>query len=312
MLFFVKVGARSAIVFSLFVRYTCVCAFCTGRKDICMRLIREIRHIPARTGHQKLIILRPAGQKGPVPGILWIHGGGYMTGMAAMVYGSCGRMLARKYGAVVVSPGYRLAWKKPYPAALEDCYNALEYMADHAEELGIRRDQLIVGGESAGGGLAAAVCLYARDQGRIPVAFQIPLYPMLDCFDTPSSRDNHGRNWNTRRNHWGWKHYLGDLYGSPSVPKYASPSRETDYTGLPPAYTYVLDGEPFLDETRTYIRNLREAGVDAAVDVYHGDFHGFDVFFWTRNAKTAKRKLCEHYAARFAAPPQTPGEPAPR
>ena len=277
-----------------------------------MRLIREIRHIPARTGHQKLIILRPAGQKGPVPGILWIHGGGYMTGMAAMVYGSCGRMLARKYGAVVVSPGYRLAWKKPYPAALEDCYTALEYMADHAEELGIRRDQLIVGGESAGGGLAAAVCLYARDQGRIPVAFQIPLYPMLDCFDTPSSRDNHGRNWNTRRNHWGWKHYLGDLYGSPSVPKYASPSRETDYTGLPPAYTYVLDGEPFLDETRTYIRNLQEAGVDAAVDVYHGDFHGFDVFFWTRNAKTAKRKLCEHYAARFAAPPQTPGEPAPR
>jgi acetyl esterase/lipase len=277
-----------------------------------MRLIREIRHIPARTGHQKLIILRPAGQKGPVPGILWIHGGGYMTGMAAMVYGSCGRMLARKYGAVVVSPGYRLAWKKPYPAALEDCYNALEYMADHSEELGIRRDQLIVGGESAGGGLAAAVCLYARDQGRIPVAFQIPLYPMLYCFDTPSSRDNHGRNWNTRRNHWGWKHYLGDLYGSPSVPKYASPSRETDYTGLPPAYTYVLDGEPFLDETRTYIRNLREAGVDAAVDVYHGDFHGFDVFFWTRNAKTAKRKLCEHYAARFAAPPQTPGEPAPR
>lgn len=312
MLFFVKVGARSAIVFSLFIRYTCVCAFCTGRKDICMRLIREIRHIPARTGRQKLIILRPAGQKGPVPGILWIHGGGYMTGMAAMVYGSCGRMLARKYGAVVVSPGYRLAWKKPYPAALEDCYTALEYMADHAEELGIRRDQLIVGGESAGGGLAAAVCLYARDQGRIPVAFQIPLYPMLDCFDTPSSRDNHGRNWNTRRNHWGWKHYLGDLYGSPSVPKYASPSRETDYTGLPPAYTYVLDGEPFLDETRTYIRNLREAGVDAAVDVYHGDFHGFDVFFWTRNAKTAKRKLCEHYAARFAAPPQTPGEPAPR
>ncbi|MBQ6060804.1 MAG: alpha/beta hydrolase [Clostridia bacterium] len=277
-----------------------------------MRLIREIRHIPARTGHQKLIILRPAGQKGPVPGILWIHGGGYMTGMAAMVYGSCGRMLARKYGAVVVSPGYRLAWKKPYPAALEDCYTALEYMADHAEELGIRRDQLIVGGESAGGGLAAAVCLYARDQGRIPVAFQIPLYPMLDCFDTPSSRDNHGHNWNTRRNHWGWKHYLGSLYGSPSVPKYASPSRETDYTGLPPAYTYVLDGEPFLDETRTYIRNLQEAGVDAAVDVYPGNFHGFDVFFWTRNAKTAKRKLCEQYAARFASPSRSPEGAPPR
>ena len=273
-----------------------------------MKLIRTIHWINGPQGRQRLIILHPAGQSGPLPGILWIHGGGYMTGMAAMVYASCGRMLARKYGAVVVSPGYRLAWKKPYPAALDDCYAALEYMAGHAEELGIRKDQLIVGGESAGGGLAAAVCLAARDRGKIPVAFQIPLYPMLDCFDTPSSRDNHGRNWNTRKNHWGWRHYLGALYGSPDVPKYASPSRETDYAGLPPAYTYVLDGEPFLDETLAYIRNLQAAGVDAAVDVYHGDFHGFDVFFWTRNARQAKRELCRRYAARFAAP----GGPQPR
>ena len=270
-----------------------------------MRLIREIRHITAPQGSQKLIILRPAGQAGPVPGILWIHGGGYMTGMAAMVYASCGRMLARKYGAVVVSPGYRLAWRKPYPAALDDCYTALEYMWDHADELGIRKDRLIVGGESAGGGLAAAVCLAARDRGKIDVAFQIPLYPMLDCFDTPSSRDNHGRNWNTRKNHWGWRHYLGSLYGSPDVPKYASPSRETDYAGLPPAYTYVLDGEPFLDETLAYIHHLQEAGIDAGVDVYHGNFHGFDALFWTRNAKRAKQELCRRYAARFAAP-ETP------
>ena len=265
-----------------------------------MRLIREIRRMPTPNGKRKLIILRPAGQMQPVPGILWIHGGGYMTGMPAMVYGSCGRMLARKYGAVVISPGYRLAWRKPFPAAFEDCYAALGYMADHAEDLGIRKDQLVVGGESAGGGLAAAVCLAARDRGKIPVAYQIPLYPMLDCFDTPSSRNNHGHNWNTRKNHWGWRHYLGDLYGSPDVPKYASPSRETDYTGLPPAYTYVLDGEPFLDETLTYIRCLQEAGVEAGVDVYHGDFHGFDALFWTRKAREARRKLCERYAARFA------------
>lgn len=270
-----------------------------------MRLKREIRRMPAHGGHQKLIILRPAGQREPLPGILWIHGGGYMTGMAAMVYASCGRMLARKYGAVVVSPGYRLAWRKPYPAALEDCYAALAYMADHAEELGIRRDQLIVGGESAGGGLAAAVCLCARDRGKIPVAFQIPLYPMLDCYDTPSSRDNHGHNWNTRRNHWGWRHYLGDLYGTTPIPKYASPSRETDYAGLPPAYTFVLDGEPFLDETVEYIRRLKEAGVDASVDIYHGNFHGFDAFFWTRSAKDAHRQLCRQYESRFVreAPP---------
>ena len=136
-----------------------------------MRLVREIRHISTPNGRQKLIILRPKTQTGPVPGILWIHGGGYMTGMAAMVYASCGRMLARKYGAVVVSPGYRLAWKKPYPAALEDCYAALEYMADHAEELGIRRDQLIVGGKCRR--RAGRRCLPVRtgpgpDSGRVP------------------------------------------------------------------------------------------------------------------------------------------------
>ena len=265
-----------------------------------MRLKREIRRVKGPACPEKLIILRPAKQDGPLPGILWIHGGGYMTGMASMVYASCGRMLARKYGAVVVSPGYRLAWRKPYPAALEDCYSALEYMAEHAEELGIRPDQLIVGGESAGGGLAAAVCLYARDRGKIPVAFQIPLYPMLDCYDTPSSRDNHGYNWNTRKNHWGWRHYLGKLYGTTPIPKYASPSRETDYSGLPPAFTYVEDGEPFLDETLTYIQNLQNAGIDAQVEVYHGRFHGFDALFWTRNARDAKAKLCRHYAARFA------------
>ena len=268
-----------------------------------MRLVREIRHISTPNGRQKLIILRPKTQTGPVPGILWIHGGGYMTGMAAMVYASCGRMLAQKYGAVVISPGYRLSWRKPYPAALEDCYAALEYMAEHAKELGIRKDQLIVGGESAGGGLAAAVCLYARDHGNIAVAFQIPLYPMLDCCDTPSSRDNHGHNWNTRKNHKGWKHYLGPLYGTPSVPKYASVARETDYAGLPPAYTYVLDGEPFRDETLTYIQNLRNAGVEASADVYPGNLHGFDqIQFWTKKAKEAKQQLCRHYAERFAPP----------
>jgi len=271
-----------------------------------MKLIREIRRITTPQGVQKLIILRPADRSHPVPGILWIHGGGYMTGMAAMVYASCGRMLAKKYGAVVVSPGYRQAWKKPYPAAMEDCYAALEYLSDHAEELGVRKDQLIVGGESAGGGLAAAVCLAARDRGKIPVAFQIPLYPMLDCYDTPSSRDNHGRNWNTQKNHWGWRHYLGDLYGTTPIPKYASPSRETNYAGLPPAYTYVLDGEPFLDETLTYIRHLQEAGVDAAVDVYHGNFHGFDALFWQERAKKAKQELCRRYAERFAVPETPP------
>lgn len=252
------------------------------------------RVIDSPGGKMKLIIL----QYGVGPGILWIHGGGYVLGMAAMVYHSMGKVLAKHYGGVVVSPEYRLAKKEPYPAALEDCYAALKYMYAHADELGIDRDRIIVGGESAGGGLAAAVCQYARDKGEVPVSFQIPLYPMLDCEDTDSSRDNHAHVWNTKRNHWGWRWYLRDLYGTANVPPYASPSRSTDYRGLPPCYTYVEDGEPFYEETLAYVRNLNAAGVEAYVDVFHGNIHAFDALFWTENAKAARRKLI-HAAGKY-------------
>lgn len=263
-----------------------------------MTLTSKTIRIETPAGKLKLIVLHPREREAPVPGILWIHGGGYVLGMAEMVYDSCGKMLAEKYGAVVVSPAYRLAGKSPYPAALEDCYAALLYMYLNAEELGIDRTRIVVGGESAGGGLAVSTCLLARDTGEVPVAFQIPLYPMLDCEDTASSRDNHGKVWNTGRNHWGWSLYLGDLYGSDNVPKYASPARETDFSGLPPCYTFVQDGEPFFNETLSYVDNLRNAGVDAHVDVYHGDVHAFDMMTpWTPEAHEAKQRLCEAYVA---------------
>ena len=260
-----------------------------------MKLRTEKRYIDAGGRKMKIIILRPKEQQGKLPGILWMHGGGYMLGMSEMVYFSCGKMLAEKYGAVVVSPEYTLAGKKPYPAALTDCYDALTYMNSHRDDLGI--DRIIVGGESAGGGLAAALCIYARDRKEIGISYQIPLYPMLDCEDTESSRDNHGKGWNTRWNHWGWRHYLDGLYGSGNVPAYASPSRETDYAGLPPCYTFVCEGEPFYVETLIYVKNLQEAGVDAHVDVYKGDIHCFDAMFWTRQAREARRKLCKEYEA---------------
>ena len=253
-------------------------------------------HIDSSAGSLMVKVLQPKESDGPVPGILWIHGGGYMTGGAYMVNISVGKLLARRYGAVVVSPNYRLAGQAPYPAALEDCYTALEWMYAHAEELGIDKERIVVGGESAGGGLAAAICLYARDKGEIPIALQLPVYPMLDCEDTPSSANNFGEIWDTPRNHWGWRHYLGELYGTDQVPKYASPARETDYSGLPPCYTYVLDGEPFYCETLTYVQNLRKAGVEAYVDVYHGKVHAFDYYyFWEKQSRTAKDKLCEMY-----------------
>lgn len=270
-----------------------------------MRLNSEIRHIETAAGEMKLIVLRPEGVTEPVPGMLWIHGGGYISGMAEMVYVSRGADAARRYGAVVVSPEYRLAKEAPYPAALEDCYAALVYLKDHAGELGVRTDQIMVGGESAGGGLAAAVCMAARDRGEVNVCYQMPLYPMLDCRDTESSRDNHGLVWNTARNHHGWRTYLGSLWGG-DVPPYASPSRQTDYSGLPPCYTFVCKGEPFYTETVEFVRNLQQAGVEATVDVYPGDVHAFDMFLaWTppgRQARSAFRQHYQYAAAHYFAP----------
>ena len=261
-------------------------------KDLASRTVK----IDTGAGEMKMKVLQPKEADGPVPGILWIHGGGYMTGGTYMVLVSCGKMLAEKYGAVVVSPDYRLARKAPYPAALEDCYAALKWMYENADELGIDRTRIVVGGESAGGGLTAAVCIYARDRGEIPVALQLPLYPMLDCEDTESSADNPGLFWGTVRNHKGWKLYLGDLSGTADVPAYASPARLSDYSNLPPCYTFVADGEPFYAETLAYVKNLQAAGVDAKVDVYRGHTHAFDILLpWQEQSKQAKSRLCEEY-----------------
>lgn len=211
-------------------------------------------------------------------GVLWIHGGGYITGMALMAgMMGMGPLLVKNYGCVVISPEYRLGRKGRYPNALNDCYAALQYMAAHCEELGIRSDQIFVGGESAGGGLCAALCMLARDRGEVNIAFQMPLYPMIDDRDTESSRDNHNKVWNTRLNHFGWKTYLGELYGTDNVPSYAAPARQTDYCNLPPAYTFICTAEPFYCETLSFVENLQKAGVEVKYDVYEGLYHAFDM-----------------------------------
>ena len=231
-----------------------------------------------KIGDLKILILRPTVAAKPrkqTPGILWIHGGGYAVGMASMVFFSRALDLVRKHGAVVVTPEYRLAGKVPYPAALEDCYAALMYLKNNAQSLGCNEDQLMVGGESAGGGLTAALCMYARDRGEVKIAYQMPLYPMIDNLDTESSRDNHGIFWNTRRNHAARKLYLSQVSGE--VPVYAAPARQTDYRELPPAYTFVGDREAFYCETLTYVNELQKAGVEAHVDVYGTGLHAFDM-----------------------------------
>jgi acetyl esterase/lipase len=248
----------------------------------------------------RLLVLRPLERHPhPVPGVLWVHGGGYQSGTAEEIFGTRALSLVVKFGAVLIAPNYRLSRHHPYPAALQDCYTALLWLKEHAEELGVRSDQIMVGGESAGGGMAAALCMLARDRGEVNIAYQMPLYPMLDDRDTPSSKDNHAPNWNTKRNRKAWKRYLRSAYGTDFVPVYAAPARCEDYRGLPPCYTYVGDIEPFYCETLDYVRHLQEAGVDAHVDVYPDWFHAYDIFFPTKRVvREAFARFEEHF--RFA------------
>ena len=242
--------------------------------------LTEKRKIPVGDHIIRLLILRPLEKnEKPVPGVLWVHGGGYQSGSAKDIFFTRALSLVVKFGAVLVAPDYRLSKRHPYPAALQDCWAALLYLKDHAEELGVRTDQIMVGGESAGGGMAAALCMLARDRGEVNIAFQMPLYPMLDDRDTPSSADNHAPNWNSRRNRKAWKRYLRDAYGTDFVSYYAAPARCEDYRGLPPCYTFVGDIEPFYCETVDYVRHLQEAGIRAEVDVYPDWFHAYDLFF---------------------------------
>ena len=237
--------------------------------------VRKI-YIPSGARRVPALVLSPEELSAPTTGVLWIHGGGYISGMKEMVYISRAVELVKSFGAVVVSPGYRLAPFSPYPAAIDDCYTALVYMKEHAAELGMRQNQLMVGGESAGGGLCAAVCIRARDTGEVNVAFQMPLYPMLDDRDTEASRDNHGRVWNTWKNHFGWRCYLRGT-DRETLPPYAAPARVENMEGLPPAYTFVSTGEPFYAETLEYIRRLKDCGIPASADVYETDMHAFDM-----------------------------------
>jgi len=211
-----------------------------------------------------------------VPGVLWLHGGGYAIGTPEQAAGKA-KCLINASPCIVVAPDYRLSPEAPYPAALEDGYQALLWMKNNAGALGIRENQLMVGGDSAGGGLTAALTLYARDKDEVAIAFQMPLYPMLDDrMETESARNNNAPVWNTKSNFNAWKLYLGDLFGSSDVPVYAAPARAVDYSNLPPTVTFVGELEPFRDETMHYVQHLREAGVPVEFDLYQGCYHAFD------------------------------------
>lgn len=233
----------------------------------------------------------------PLPGVLFLHGGGYAIGSPEQ-FAAAYRMLLRTRDCFIVAPDYRKSLDAPYPAALHDCYGALLWLKANAAALGVRDDQLFVMGMSAGGGLTAAVSLLARDRGDVRIAHQFPLYPMLDHRTiTASSRDNDAPLWNAKHNRIAWNLYLGDLAGG-DVPKYASPALETDCAGLPPTTTFVGELDPFLDETVAYVEGLRAAGVPAEMRRHPRCFHGFDAIRPNaRESRAANQFLCDRFAA---------------
>ncbi|KRM87464.1 esterase lipase [Lacticaseibacillus thailandensis DSM 22698 = JCM 13996] len=229
------------------------------------------------SGDLRLCVYRPLLQPTAQPGMLWIHGGGFALGAPETETGFIRKFVVER-GCTVVAPDYCLSTQAPYPAALEDCYLALVWTQQHATELNIRSNQLMVGGDSAGGGLTAAVAIRAQDRGQVAIAYQMPLYPMLDDrMTTASMQDNDAPVWNYKSNDNGWKLYLGDLFGTDQVPADAAPAREQDFRGLPPAFTFVGSIESFRDATVTYMQKLYAAGVPTECHVLKGCYHGFDI-----------------------------------
>jgi acetyl esterase/lipase len=244
----------------------------------------------------RLCVYTPKVRRDNVPGLLWLHGGGYALGTPEQDASFIKRFVDAS-GCVVVSPDYRLTLEAPYPAAFDDCYQGLLWLKDHGERFGMRSDQIMVGGDSAGGGLAAAVALKARDTADVAVAFQMPLYPMLDDRqDTPSAIDNDAPIWNTASNRLAWRLYLEGKAGDDAVSPYAAPARATDLTGLPETCTFVGGIDPFRDETLAYLTALRAAGVTVHAEVFPGCFHSFDFMgAYSRPAKRANRFLMDTF-----------------
>ena len=276
-----------------------------GLPDLTKNINREKIYITHEDGSQlRLCVYTPKQKKENVPGLLWIHGGGYGLGCPEQDFSFIQSFIDAS-GCVIVAPDYTNSPTAPYPAAFDDCYAALLWLAENGKHYGMREDQIFVGGNSAGGGLCAAVTLKARDTGDVNIAFQMPLYPMLDDrMNTDSMQGNDAPVWNEKSDRNAWKLYLADDFGTDNVSKYAAPARETDYSNLPPTLTYIGTIDPFLDEATTYVENLRNAGVEVEWMTLAGCFHGFDLFSFTTPAKQAREFLIngfmyavEHYTA---------------
>ena len=235
------------------------------------------RTVPGPAGDIPVRLYRPT-HAASQPALVFFHGGGFVFGEIESHDMTC-RALANASGCVVVSVGYRLAPEHKYPAAADDCYAATAHVAAHADEFGIDPSRLAVGGDSAGGNLAAVVSQMARDRGGPSIAFQLLVYPVTDHnFETASYRDNaEGYLLTTNAMRSLWAHYLNDP--SDGAQPYASPLRASDLRGLPSALVITAEYDPLRDEGEAYAKALQAAGVPVTLHRYDGMIHGFYQMF---------------------------------
>ncbi|MGZ8764114.1 MAG: alpha/beta hydrolase [Acidimicrobiia bacterium] len=233
----------------------------------------ENRTIPGPAGEIPVRIYGPAAET-PLPVLVWYHGGGWVIGSLETHDGIC-RELVDAAGCIVVSVDYRLAPEHRFPAGLDDAYAAACWVSDHASEIGADPSRVAVGGDSAGGHLAAVTAMLARDRGAPPLVFQLLVYPALEYeFERPSMIENAaGYMLTTEGMRWFYRHTLNDA--SEGDDPRVSPIRAESLTGLPPAFVITAEFDPLRDQGIAYAEELEAAGVSVTCMTYDGVFHGF-------------------------------------
>ncbi len=261
-----------------------------GGEEVALPRVED-RGLPGPAGEIPIRVYRPSTE-GPLPVCVFFHGGGWVMGSLDTHDGAC-RRLARHSGCLVISVDYRLAPEHKFPAPVDDCIAALEWIAGHAEELGADPARLAVGGDSAGGNLAAVLAQVARDKGGPPVKFQLLLYPPTTVdYAAPSMKENaEGYLLTVQGMTWFFNHYLNGSAEAESA--LVSPLKAESLAGLPPAHVVTCAYDPLRDEGEAYAERLREAGVPTTLTRYEDMIHGFLTFTSTRRANT----LIEEIAA---------------
>jgi acetyl esterase/lipase len=253
----------------------------------------EAKKIPGLEGPEVgVMIYTPLNATGPLPAVLHMHGGGYLFGNAEMM-DIPNTMLAAQLQCVVVSVDYRLAPETHFPGPLNDCYAALKWLHDHAAELSVDPKRIATKGESAGGGLAAALALMARDKGEVPIIFQQLDAPMLDDRTCTTQTPNAFTGefvWNRDANHFAWSSMLGQEPGSAGISQYAAAARAESLAGLPATYILVGALDLFLEEDIDYAKGLLAAGVPTELHVYPGVYHGFQIAQTSRVVQESYRE----------------------